>query len=59
MPNEERMTLSERKRYLRLIKTRHLTASTADLGPQIANIKCKSDEGVGERGAQIHGPWSC
>lgn len=47
MPGEESMTLNELEKHLRLPKTRHLTASIAGSGPQIAGIKGGSRDRVG------------
>ena len=49
MPNEEKMTLGELKKYLRPIKTRYLTTSVADSAGQTEGIRGRSRDRVCER----------
>jgi hypothetical protein len=39
MPNEEKMTLEERRKYLRLIKKRYLKASTLERGRMLDEME--------------------
>jgi hypothetical protein len=52
MPNEEKMNLTARKKHLRLTRTRHLTASIADFGPQIVCINGRSRDESAEGGCR-------
>ena len=52
MSNAEKMTVHERRKYLRLIRTRYLTASIADLGPQIVCINGRSRDESAEGGCR-------
>lgn len=59
MSDEEKMTLGELKRYLRLFETRYLTTSVVSSGRQAAGIRGRSRDTFCERRKQISTRGRC